>query len=422
MSEFESVDFFTDVSLIPDPYPYFDHLRARCPVLPRPDQGVTAVTGHSEALAVYKDPAFSSCVSVAGPFSGLPFEHEGDDIGSLIEQHRSQIPMSEHIVTQDPPEHARTRGLLSRLLTPKRLKENEDFMWRLADQQLDEFLSRGSCEFLDEYARPFSGLVIADLLGVPIEDHEEFRDVFSGKFSGGVEDDSMTRAHNPLEYLDEKFTTHITERRRQPREDVLTELAQAKYPDGSTPEVTDVVRLATFLFAAGQETTTKLLSFGVRILAENPELQKLLREDRSRIPNFVEETLRMESPVKCHFRMARTTTSIGDTEIPAGSTVMLLPGASNRDARKFERPDEFRIDRPNVREHVAFGRGNHSCPGAPLARAEGRISLNRILDRMADIAIAEAEHGPSNARRYTYDPTWQMRGLSELHLEFTPIP
>ncbi|OMB95048.1 cytochrome P450 [Mycobacterium colombiense] len=421
MSEFESVDFFTDVSLIPDPYPYFDHLRARCPVLPRPNQGVTAVTGHSEALAVYKDPAFSSCVSVAGPFSGLPFEPEGDDIGSLIEQHRSQIPMSEHIVTQDPPEHARTRGLLSRLLTPKRLKENEDFMWRLADQQLDEFLSRGSCEFLDDYARPFSGLVIADLLGVPVEDHEEFRDVFSGKFSGGVEDDSMTRAHNPLEYLDDKFTTHITERRRQPREDVLTELAQAKYPDGSTPEVIDVVRLATFLFAAGQETTTKLLSFGVRTLAENPELQKLLREDRSLIPNFVEETLRMESPVKCHFRMARTTTSIGDTDIPAGSTVMLLPGASNRDARKFEQPDEFRIDRPNVREHVAFGRGNHSCPGAPLARAEGRISLNRILDRMADIAITEAEHGPPDARSYTYDPTWQMRGLSELHLEFTPI-
>lgn len=421
MSEFESVDFFTDVSLIPDPYPYFDHLRARCPVLPRPDQGVMAVTGHSEALAVYKDPAFSSCVSVAGPFSGLPFEPAGDDIGSLIEQHRSQIPMSEHIVTQDPPEHARTRGLLSRLLTPKRLKENEDFMWRLADQQLDEFLSRGSCEFLDDYARPFSGLVIADLLGVPVEDHEEFRDVFSGKFSGGVEDDSMTRAHNPLEYLDDKFTTHITERRRQPREDVLTELAQAKYPDGSIPEVIDVVRLATFLFAAGQETTTKLLSFGLRTLAENPDLQKLLREDRSRIPNFVEETLRMESPVKCHFRMARTTTSIGDTDIPAGSTVMLLPGASNRDARKFEQPDEFRIDRPNVREHVAFGRGNHSCPGAPLARAEGRISLNRILDRMADIAITEAEHGPPDARRYTYDPTWQMRGLSELHLEFTPI-
>jgi len=421
MSDFESVDFFTDASLIPDPYPYFDHMRQRCPVVSQPEQGVVAITGHQEALAVYKDPAFSSCVSVAGPFSGLPFEPEGDDIGALIEQHRSQIPMSEHIVTQDPPEHTRTRGLLNRLLTPKRLKENEDFMWRLADEQLDEFLSRGTCEFLDEFARPFSGLVIADLLGLPQEDHEEFRAHFSGKVVGGIEDDALTRAHNPLEYLNEKFTTYITERRREPRSDVLTELAQAKYPDGSTPEVIDVVRLAAFLFAAGQETTTKLLSFGMRVIAENPDIQALLRDDRSRIPTFVEETLRTESPVKCHFRMARTSTSIGDTEVPAGTTVMLLPGASNRDARKFDGPNEFRIDRPNVREHVAFGRGNHSCPGAPLARAEGRISLNRILDRMSDITILEAEHGPPEARRYTYEPTWQMRGLTELHLGFTAI-
>ncbi|OBI19876.1 cytochrome [Mycobacterium sp. E2462] len=420
MSDFEAVDFFTDPALIPDPYPYFDHLRSRCPVLPRPEQGVVAITGHQEALGVYKNPAFSSCVSVAGPFSGLPFEPDGDDIGALIEQHRAQIPMSEHIVTQDVPEHTRTRGLLSRLLTPKRLKENEDFMWRLADRQLDEFLSRGACEFLDEYARPFSGLVIADLLGVPVEDHEEFRRVFSGKFAGGIDDDSMTRAHNPLQYLEETFTTHITERRRQPREDVLTELAQAKYPDGATPEVIDVVRLATFLFAAGQETTTKLLSFGVQTIAENPELQQVLRQNRSLILNFVEETLRLESPVKCHFRMARTSTAIGAVDIPAGSTVMLLPGASNRDARKFDRPDEFRVDRPNVREHVAFGRGNHSCPGAPLARAEARISLNRILDRMSGITIAGDRHGPAHARRYTYEPTWQMRGLTELHLKFTP--
>jgi cytochrome P450 len=422
LSTFESVDFFTDASLIPDPYPYFDHLRGRCPVTTQSEQGVVTITGHREALAVYKDPAFSSCVSVAGPFSGLPFQPEGDDIGDLIEAHRSQIPMSEHIVTQDPPEHTRTRGLLSRLLTPKRLKDNEDFMWRLADQQLDEFLSRGTCEFLDDYARPFSGLVIADLLGVPTEDHEEFRAVFSGQVVGDIEDDSVTRAHNPLEYLNEKFSAHITERRREPREDVLTELAQAKYPDGSTPEVIDVVRLATFLFAAGQETTTKLLSFGMRMIAENADIQKLLSEDRSSISAFVEETLRMESPVKCHFRMARTSTSIGDVTIPAGSTVMLLPGASNRDADKFEEPNEFRVDRANVREHVAFGRGNHSCPGAPLARAEGRISFNRILDRMSDIAVLETEHGAPDARRYSYEPTWQMRGLTELHVGFTPIP
>jgi cytochrome P450 len=421
VTDFESTNFFTDQSLLTDPYPYFDHLRSTCPVLDQPDQGVLAVTGHQEALAVYKDPAMSACVSVAGPFSGLSFEPAGDDIGELIEAHRDQIPMAEHIVTQDPPLHTRTRGLLSRLLTPKRLSENEDFMWRLADQQLDGFVENGSCEFLEAYARPFSGLVIADLLGIPTGVHEESRAVYEGQVVGGVADNSLTRAHNPLEWMNEKFATFITDRRREPQGDVLTELAEAKYPDGSTPEVIDVVRLATFLFSAGQETTTKLLSAALRVIAENKDIQTSLRDNRDLIPSFLEETLRLESPVKSHFRMARTSTAIGDIKIPAGSTVMLLPGASNRDARKFECPNEFRIDRPNVREHVAFGRGNHSCPGAPLARAEGRVSLNRILDRMADITISEAAHGSPDARGYIYEPTWQLRGLAELHLEFTPI-
>jgi cytochrome P450 len=421
VSDFESVDYFTDPSLVPDPYPYFDFLRSRCPVARESHQGVLAITGHQEALAVYRDPAFSACVSVVGPFSGLPFEPEGDDISALLKQHRSRIPMSEHIVTQDPPEHTRTRGLLSRLLTPKRLKENEDFMWRLADQQLDRFVSCGTCEFLKDYARPFSGLVIADLLGIPAEDHEECRRVFSANRSERSRDDIATGERNPLEWLNDKFSAYIGDRRREPRADVLTELAEAKYPDGSTPEIIDVVRLATFLFAAGQETTTKLLGFAVRVIAENPGIQAMLGQNRDRIPAFIEETLRTESPVKSHFRMARTNTSVGDMPIPAGSTVMLLPGASNRDSRKFVEPNEFRLDRPNVREHVAFGRGNHSCPGAPLARAEGQISINRILDRMGDIRISESMHGPAHARRYTYEPTWQMRGLTKLHLEFQEI-
>lgn len=420
MSDFDSIDFFTDPSLIPDPYPYFDELRGKCPMLHEPHHGVLAVTGHAEALAVYRDPAFSSCVAVAGPFSGLPFEPSGDDIGALIEQHRAQIPMNEHIVTQDPPEHTRTRGLLSRLLTPKRLKENEDFMWRLADQQLDEFVDRGRCEFIDAYAKPFSMLVIADLLGVPAADHHEFRKVLATELVGAVDDDDPVH-HNPLQWLEDTFYSYIEDRRARPRDDVLTELAQAKYQDGSTPEIIDVVRVSTFLFAAGQETTVKLLSAGLRVIAERPDIQALLRSDRSRIPAFLEEALRTESPVKSHFRMARTTTTVGDTVVPAGTTVMLLPGASNRDPRKFEEPEQFRVDRTNVREHVAFGRGVHSCPGAPLARAEGRIALHRILDRMADIAIDEMQHGPPEARRYSFEPTFIMRGLQELHVEFRPI-
>ena len=421
VTDFEAVDFFTDESLVPDPYPYFDYLRSKCPVVSATPFGVLAVTGYEEALAVYKDPAFSSCVSVAGPFSGMPFGPDGrDDVSELVEQYRAQVPMAEHITSQDPPLHTRTRGLLNRLITPKRLKENEEFMWRLADQQLDTFIERDGCEFLADYAKPFSLVVIADLLGVPLEDHEEFKAAFALETVGELGKKAPT-SHNPLQWLNDKFYGYIEDRRRTPREDVLTELAQAKHDDGSTPEIEDVINVSTFLFAAGTETTTKLVSSAVRIIGENPDFEAALRDDRSKIPTFLEETLRMESPVKAHFRMARKSTTVGDVQVPAGTTVMLLPGACNRDARKFDDPNTFRADRPNVREQIAFVRGIHSCPGAPLARTEGRISLNRILDRMADIRISEEHHGRADARRYTYEPTFIMRGLTELHLEFTPI-
>lgn len=420
MTDFEAVDFFTDPALVPDPYPYFDHLRSKCPVAQATPFNVLAVTGYEEALAVYKDPAFSSCVSVAGPFSGLPFgPGETDDVSELIEQHRGQVPMAEHITSQDPPLHTRTRGLMNKLITPKRLKENEDFMWRLADQQLDTFVGRGSAEFLADYAKPFSLLVIADLLGVPGQDHDEFKAVFALETVGELGKEAPT-THNPLQWLNDKFYAYIEDRRRAPRDDVLTGLAQAKYEDGSTPDVEDVMNLSTFLFAAGTETTTKLVSSAVRFIADNPGFETMLRDDRGRIPSFLEETLRMESPVKSHFRMSSRTTNIGDVEVPAGTTVMVLPGACNRDERKFPDPNSFQPDRANVREQIAFIRGVHSCPGAPLARAEGRISLNRILDRMFDITISTVHHGPAEDRRYVYEPTFIMRGLSELHIDFKP--
>jgi cytochrome P450 len=421
LTDFDTIDFFTDADLIPDPYPYFDHLRSKCPVAPATPFNVMTVTGYDEALAVYKDPAFSSCNSVAGPFSGMPFGPDGrDDVSELIEQHRGAVPMAEHITSQDPPLHTRTRGLMNKLITPKRLKENEEFMWRLADQQLDTFIDRGACEFLADYAKPFSLLVIADLLGVPAEDHDQFKAAFALETVGELGKEAPT-SHNPLQWLNDKFYAYIEDRRSAPRDDVLTGLAQAKYEDGSTPDIEDVMNLSTFLFAAGTETTTKLVSSAVRFIGDNPEFEKMLREDRGKIPAFLEETLRMESPVKSHFRMARTTTTVGDVTIPAGTTVMVLPGACNRDQRKFADPNEFNPDRPNVREQIAFIRGAHSCPGAPLARAEGRISLHRILDRLADITVSDEHHGPAGERRYSYEPTFIMRGLAELHITFNQV-
>lgn len=423
MSDYDSIDFFTDPSLVPDPYPYFDYLRSRNPVLRLPHHGVVAVTGYEEAAAVYKDTdSFSNCVALGGPFPPLPFEPAGDDINAQIDQHREKFPMYEHMVTMDPPDHTRARSLLSRLLTPSRLKQNEEFMWRLADRQLDEFLGNGRCEFISEYSKPFATLVIADLLGVPEDDHKEFRVMLGaerpGSRVGGLDHESV--GTNPLQWLDEKFSSYIEDRRREPRDDVLTALATAKYPDGSTPEVIDVVRSATFLFAAGQETTAKLLSAALQVLVERPDTQERLREDRSLIPSFIEESLRLESPVKSDSRLARRSTTVAGVDIPAGTVVVVLPGAVNRDPRRFDNPHEFRLDRKNVREHMAFARGVHSCPGAPLARVEGRVSIERILDRMADIAVDEARHGPAGDRRYRYEPTYILRGLTELHLTFTP--
>jgi cytochrome P450 len=180
------------------------------------------------------------------------------------------------------------------------------------------------------------------------------------------------------------------------------------------------VRIAANLFAAGQETTVRLLATALLLVAERPELQQSLRDGRDRIPAFIEEALRIESPIKGDFRLSRAATTVGGVDIPAGTTVMVLNGAANRDPRRFEAPDELRIERPNARHHLAFGHGIHTCPGAPLARAEARVSLERLLDHMLDIRISESEHGPPDARRYTYAPTYILRGLQQLHLEFTP--
>jgi cytochrome P450 len=281
--------------------------------------------------------------------------------------------------------------------------------------------------------------VVADVLGVPEADHQTFRQFFGlSATPGGIGGAGHPDGHagdggaadaggeggqqslNMLDSLDDWFAKYIEDRRRQPGHDVLTDLAQAKYADGTTPEVAAVVRTATFLFAAGQETTARLLATGLKYLAEDPDLQDELRAHRELIPNFIEEALRIESPVKADFRLARRASTVGGVEIAPGTPVMLLNGAANRDPRRFECPAEFRLDRPNAKEHLAFGRGAHSCPGGPLARAEGRISIERILDRMRDIRLSEEHHGPPEERHFDYEPTWILRGLHDLHIEFTP--
>jgi cytochrome P450 family 150 subfamily A5 len=414
MTDVQEINFFRDRAVHDDPYSYYDELRSRSPVWREPHYGVYMVTGYDEALAVYNDAAtFSSCNTISGPFAKWPVPLEGDDISDIIELYRDELPFSDQLPSFDPPKHAAHRALLMRLLTPRRLKENEEFMWRLADRQIDEFQAKDGCEFISEYASPFTLLVIADLEGVPESDHGTFRTRLSTLPGGEM-------SHKPLEFLYDQFTDYIEDRRRSPRADIMTAMATATFPDGGTPDVKDVALIAANLFAAGQETTVRLLSFAVKMLAERPDLQQLVRDDRDRIPNFIDETLRVESPLRAQFRLARRATTVGGVDIPVGSTMMMLPGAANRDPRMFPDPAVFDVDRANARYHIAFGHGIHHCAGASLARAEGVVTMNRLLDRTSAIEISADEHGPAGDRHYEYMPTYFLRGLTSLHLDFTP--
>ena len=405
-------DFFTDPELFQDPTPYYAALRERGTVVREPHRGVFMLSGIEEILEVYADhERFSAIVGPLGPLVKLPERAEGESLAELIERRRHEIPMGEQLTSLDPPKHTRHRALIGKLFTPNRLKENEEFMWTLADGLIDELADRSEVEFSAAYARPFTLLVIADLLGVPREDHETFRGWLGGQH-GNVGDPKGRHAGDSVfANLHPYFTRYIEERRAAPRADVLGQLADVRFPDGELPQVMDVVRIAAIVFAAGQETTARLLCAGMRILAEQPALADELRSDSGAIPNFVEECLRLEGPIKGSFRLALRDTQLAGVDIPEGSMVMAVIGAANRDPRVFDDPERFEPKRANARRNIAFGYGEHFCPGASLARAEARISFERLLARLDDLRLVDPG-------ALSYAKTFIIRGLNDLPLRF----
>jgi cytochrome P450 len=421
MKAFEEIDYFTDRSLAGNSNTYFEQLRAQGPAVRLPNRAVIAVTGYEEGLATLRnEERFSSFNAAYGPHP-LPFEPEGEDITEQIEAHRGAAPIFRMISTFDPPDHTKLRFLLQGLITPNRIKANEEFMWRLADELIDEFYHGDSFEIISQFALAFATLVIADLLGVPEEDHQAFRTLFSARKLGvGSLEGPGRPEDNPLPKIEGHFVRYIEDRRANPRKDVLTDLAFSKYPDGSLPAAAEVASLAAFLFAAGQEATVRFAASMLLILGEDLELQQRLRADRSLIPNFIEEALRLESAVKTGFRLTKVRAKVGDEDMAPGTTVMLCLTAMNRDPKRFENPNAFQPERKNARDHLAFGRGVHSCIGAPLARAELRVTLERLFDRTADIRIDETQHGPAGSRTFHYAESYQVHGPTELHLNFSP--
>ncbi|MFJ9127788.1 cytochrome P450 [Streptomyces sp. NPDC102340] len=413
-------DYFTDAEVAADPAPYFDHMLAHHPVWREPKYGVVIVTGYEEALQVYHQPeVYSSINRTGGPVLDLPVELVGDDLTDLLEQYREHFPSNDQMVTFDPPLHTDHRALLMGLITPKRLKQNEEFLKRTADRFLDELLAKGSCDYIWDYAKRYAVLAVADLLGVPEEDHSMLIELLAvkGPMLGNLQ--LQAAHHNTLERLYGYFIDKIEARRANPGEDILTGMALATFPDGTLPEPIHVARIASNLFAAGNETTVQLLGVSLARLAEDQELQGLLRRETALIPKFIEEVLRIEAPIKGSFRLTKVATTIGDVDLAPGTVVMLLHGAAGRDARVFDDPGAFNPKRPNARQHLAFGRGIHTCPGAPLARAEAVYSLQRLLERTQSITLSEEHHGSADARRWNLMESYKFRGHTHLHLEFS---
>ncbi len=414
-------DYFTDRSILDDPNAFFDEMLGRGSVYRSQLRDVVFVSGFAEALAVLGNAEdFSSLIAAAGPVTPLPFVPSGSDIAEQIELHRAELSANELMVTYDGPPHAAARALLSRLFVPSRLKANEAFMVDYADRQVRSVVAQGRCEFVKQMAQPFVTLVIADLLGVPEEDRPRFVAALDAAPPPGNLNAPVRTENLVLKFIGGVFRDYIASRRATPRDDLLSELANARYPDDTIPDIDEVVRLATVLFAAGQDTSAKLLGSCLRFLVEDKALQSQLRANLALVPNFIEEVLRLEGSSKITSRLARRDTRIGDMAITAGTRVTIFLSGANRDPRRWEEPAAFKLDRPRAREHVAFGRGAHTCIGAPLARAELRVLLTHLLAQTADISLCETEHGPPGARRLDYEPSFIIRGLTALHLELTP--
>ena len=414
-------DFFTDPGVITDPRKYFDLMRTKCPVAKERYHGTLMVTGYDEVIEVIgrRDDTFSSAPSVVGPIPPLPFQPQGDDIRAQLEAHREQLPWSAHLVCFDGKKHTDHRALLTSLLTHKRLKQNEEYLDALADRLIDGFIDRGRCNVVREYGHATTTYAISDLMGIPVEDRAGLLEQI-GSPSQVEGDAGHMVGPDPLIFLKERFDGYIRERLANPGTDLMSELVGSRFKDGSSPDVATLSLLARFFFGAAQDTTSHLISMAIRILGERGALQKRLRLEPERIPDFLEEVLRYDGPVKMAYRLAQSSTRVGGVEVKAGTIVALsLAGASN-DPKHFENPDEFNIDRPRLRDHLGFSKGVHACLGAPLARLEARVAIARILARTAEIRLSAEHHGPPDARRYRYQPTYTFRSLSDLYIEFTP--
>lgn len=414
-------DYFSDPALIENPHDYFAAVRALGTLWTEPFHGVRLVTSYDAVteLLTRHDGTFSSAVSVIGPIPPLPFEADPKCFAEELERHRGELAWSAHLTTLDGTAHAEQRALLMPLLTYKRLKANEEYLQGLADRVIDGFIQRGACNAASEYAHAVATYAISDLMGIPEEDRSILVSLL-GAPPSQIDGDAVHRVGpDPLIFLKDRFDGYLRERQATPGQDLMSELVRSRYKDGREPEFDTLSNLARFMFGAGQDTTSRLVAMAIRVLAEDPALQARLRADPSRIPDLLEEALRWDGPVKMVYRLAMRDVVVAGENVKAGTLLGAALTAGSNDPAHFENPRTFDIDRPHLRDHLAFSRGPHACIGAPLARLEARVAIERLLARTSEIRISEAHHGPVGARTYRFEPTYSFRSLSALYIEFS---
>jgi cytochrome P450 len=388
------------------PYPSYKKLQAECPVYQVPeDDDLFLVLGYDDVVDVLGNPEVFS--SKAGP--GLRQRQSPAAKEVLASGHR----VVRTLLTNDPPSHTHYRRIVSKAFTARRIAALEPGVAKVIDDLIDQLAVSDEIDFVRDFAQPLPLIVIAEFLGVPVDDLPTFKrwsDDAAEVLGGTLTEQRQVEVNTSLIELLQYFADRSEERRVSPGSDFLSSLIAAEKGELTTEEI---IAIAYVVLVAGNETTVNLLSSVMRMLLEDTDLLARVRADRSLVPKIVEEALRLESPIQGFPRRVLRDTEISGVQVPAGAQVMLMIGAANRDPSQFENPDEVQLD-GGARPHVSFGKGIHFCVGAALSRLEAEIALNALLDRFGTIELRDPEHSA------VYADNAILRSMLELPIVVRP--
>lgn len=392
---------------IENPYPFYRAMREQAPVYEIPGVGFFIVSRYDDILHVLANPQIFSSHQVRGLQSKPSAE--------VKKIWATGWPPVDTLQTNDPPAHTRFRALVSKAFSARRVATMEPAVRTIANELLDRFIGDGRVELVSQFAIGLPLSVIADSLGVPRADMDKFKrwsDESVAPIGGRITHERQLECAQSHVEFQHYFADRLEERRIAPRDDILTDLINARLEGVDPLSVAEMLNILEQLLVAGNETTTNLIASAVMLLLQEPSRREALTADQSLIPNFVEEALRAESPVQGLFRVASADTEIGGVKIPARAQVVVMYASGNRDEAQFADAERVDISRENARMHLAFGQGVHFCIGAALARLEARVALKTILGRTRNLRFAAAGND------FTHMPSFILRGLKQLHLEF----